>query len=210
MKLEKYVSEKIAGKFFIRYAILCSLITFYVFQQEGKKIWYSLRKEKKKIFWQTIKLLFFFSLIHFTFKLILLGWAAVSSLPSIKSGRINTHISLITNSRGNWWKLAQIFFGLCVLAPLIEECIFRHFIFKIFGKKNPFSYLVSFFSFIWVHYHRGENILLLFLQYSVATAGFIYIYKKSNWNLLSPILLHSLVNFLFIIIILINPSCSLI
>ena len=179
MELERYVSEKLTGKFFIRYAVLCFLITFWVFQQEKKKIWYSLRKEKKKIFWQAIKLLFFFALIHFVLKLVL-GWATSSSLPSIKSGRINTHISIITDSKEKWGKLAQIFFGLCVVAPLVEECIFRYFIFKIFGRKNPFAYLCSFFTFILVHYHRGENIPLLFLQYSVATMAFIYVYKKSN------------------------------
>jgi preprotein translocase subunit SecE len=98
MELEKYVSEKLAGKFFIRYAILFCLITFWVFQQEGKKIWYSLRKEKKKIFWQAIKFLFFFALIHFALKLIL-GWVVSSSSMSTKSGRINTHISIITDSK---------------------------------------------------------------------------------------------------------------
>jgi membrane protease YdiL (CAAX protease family) len=103
-----------------------------------------------------------------------------SSWSNIKSGRINTHISIITYSKGNWGKLAQIFLGLCVLAPLVEECIFRYFIFKIFGKKNPLAYFCSFFTFILVHYHWGENILLLFFQYSVATLGFIYIYKKSG------------------------------
>ena len=209
MELERYVSEKLTGKFFIRYAVLCFLITFWVFQQEGKKIWYSLRKEKKKIFWQAIKLLFFFALIHFALKLIL-GWAVSFSSVNIKSGRINTHISIITDSKEKWGKLAQIFFGLCVVAPLVEECIFRYFIFKIFGRKNPLAYLCSFFAFILVHYHWGENIPLLFLQYSMATLSFIYIYKKSNWNLLAPIFLHSLVNFLFIIMVLISLACPLI
>jgi membrane protease YdiL (CAAX protease family) len=88
---------------------------------------------------------------------------------------------------------------MCVLAPIVEEGIFRYFIFQTFGRKNLLSYLISFFTFILAHYHRGENILLLFLQYSVATMAFIYIYKKSGWKLLSPILLHSLTNFLFII-----------
>lgn len=198
-----------AGKFFLRYAILCFLITFWVFKCEREKIWYSLQKEKKKIFWQAIKSLFFFALIHFALKLVL-GWIAPSSWSSIKSGRINTHINVITDSKGKWGQLAQIFFGLCVLAPIVEECIFRYFIFRIFGRKNPLAYLCSFSTFILVHYHRGENIFLLFLQYSVATAGFIYIYKKSNWNLLVPILLHSLVNLLFITIVLVNPGCFLI
>ncbi|WP_322632481.1 CPBP family intramembrane glutamic endopeptidase [endosymbiont DhMRE of Dentiscutata heterogama] len=209
MEWRNYVNEKLAGKFFTRYAILCLLITFWVFQQEGKKIWYSLRQEKKKIFWQTIKLLFFFTLIHFALKLVL-GWVAPPSWPNLKSEKINTHISVITSNKNNWGYLAQIFFGMCVLAPIVEECIFRYFIFRIFGRKNPFSYLLSFLTFIGAHYHRGENLFLLFFQYSVATWGFIYVYKKSGWKLLSPILLHSLTNLLFIVIVLINPSCSLI
>jgi membrane protease YdiL (CAAX protease family) len=104
-----------------------------------------------------------------------------------------------------------MFLGLCILAPLVEECVFRYFIFKIFGKKNLFPYLLSFFSFIFYHYSwQGENIAILFLQYSVASFGLIYVYKKSNWNLLSPILLHSLINLLFIGILFINPDCFLI
>ena len=99
---------------------------------------------------------------------------------------------------------------MCVLAPIVEECIFRYFIFRIFGKKNPLAYLCSFFTFILAHYHQGENVFLLFFQYSVATLGFIYIYKKSGWKLLSPILLHSLVNLLFIVMVMINPTRSLI
>jgi len=69
---------------------------------------------------------------------------------------------------------------MCVLAPIVEECIFRYFVFKIFSWKNYLSYLISFFSFILAHYHQGENIPILFFQYSMATLGFIYIYKKSG------------------------------
>jgi len=207
MEWEKYVSEKLAGKFFIRYAVLCFLITYWVLQREGKKTWHSLRKEKNKIFYQAIKLLLLFALIHFAFKLVA-GW--MTSWANLKSEKINTQIEVITNSKNNWWHLAQIFFGMCVLAPIVEECIFRYFVFKIFGWKNPFSYLISFLTFILVHYHQGENIPILFFQYSMATLGFIYIYKKSGWKLLPPILLHSLVNLLFITIVLIAPTCSLI
>jgi hypothetical protein len=38
MEWEQQISEKLAGKFFIRYAILCFLMTSWVFQREGKKI----------------------------------------------------------------------------------------------------------------------------------------------------------------------------
>jgi membrane protease YdiL (CAAX protease family) len=183
MKWEQYVNKKLAGKFFIRYAIVCFLMTCWVLHQERKKIWYSLQKEKKKIFWQTIKLLFFFALIHFALKLVT-GW--MTSWPNLKSEKINTQIEVITNSKDNWWHLTQIFLGMCILAPIVEECIFRYFVFKIFGWKNPFSYLVSFFTFILAHYHRGENIPILFLQYSMATLGFIYIYKKVVENYCLP------------------------
>lgn len=209
MEWEKYVKEKLVGKFFLRYAILCFLLTCWVLKQERQKICYSLRTEKIKIFWQTIKLLFFFALLHFALKLVL-GRLAPSAWSSLKSEKINTQIKVITNSKNNWWYLSQIIFGMCVLAPIVEECIFRHFIFKIFGQESSLSYLVSFFSFILAHYHRGENVFLLFFQYSVATLGFIYVYKKSNWNLLFPILLHFLVNLLFIALVIINPNCLLI
>jgi membrane protease YdiL (CAAX protease family) len=172
MKWEQYFNKKLAGKFFIRYAIVCFLMTCWALCQERKKIWYSLQKEKKKIFWQTIKLLFFFALIHFALKLVT-RW--MTSWPNLKSEKINTQIEVITNSKDNWWHLIQIFFGMCVLAPIVEECIFRYSVFKIFGWKNSLSYLVSFFTFILAHYHRGENIPILFLQYSMATLGFIYI-----------------------------------
>jgi len=44
MEWEKYLSEKLARKFILRYAVLCFLIVFWTFQQERKKILYSLKK----------------------------------------------------------------------------------------------------------------------------------------------------------------------
>jgi len=106
--------------------------------------------------------------------------------------------------------ISKNFFVICILAPIVEESIFRYFIFRILGKNNYFSYFISFFTFILVHYHRGENFLLTFFQYLIPNLGFIYIYKKSSWKLLSPILFHALVNLFLIIIVLINPRFSLI
>jgi len=64
--------------------------------------------------------------------------------------------------------------GSCLFAPIIEECLYRFFVFEILGKNNPFSYLLSYFTFILAHWQiRGENFAALFIQYSVATIGFI-------------------------------------
>ncbi|MDR1670359.1 MAG: CPBP family intramembrane metalloprotease [Spiroplasmataceae bacterium] len=177
------------------------LLICWIVKKEWKRIHFSFTKEKLKIFWQSIYLLFSFSIIHFTLKFFFTD----------KADKIKDLIVAINNNKNNLWFLARIIFGLCVLAPLVEECVYRFFVFKIFGKNNPFSYFVSFFAFILAHYcWRGESITTLFLQYSVASFALIYIYKKSNWNILSPILLHSLINLLFISLTIINPNSFLI
>ncbi|WNE41080.1 MAG: hypothetical protein mread185_000537 [Mycoplasmataceae bacterium] len=181
---------------FIIFLLIC-----WIIKKEWKVIKFSLLKEKKKIFWQSVYLLFAFSTIHFILKFFFTD----------KADKINELIVAIDQNKNNLWFLIRIIFGLCVLAPIIEEFVYRYFVFKVFGKKNPLSYLLSFFAFILAHYcWRGENITTLFLQYSVANLALICIYKKSNWNILFPILLHSLINLLFISLTIINPSSFLI
>ena len=177
---------------------------------EKKKICYSLRHQKKQMLRQAVFSLGFFALFHFILKFY--WWLMISStnLPH-KSSIINASIKVIMDIKTEkFGGLVGIVVGMCILAPVVEECIFRYLIFSLFGKKNYLAYFFSFFAFILAHYHWGENVPVLFLQYSVAAFGFIYVYKKSNWNLLVPMLLHSLVNLLFITIILVNPSCFLV
>jgi len=182
-------------------AFLCFLLVCLVIKKEGKRIYHSLAKEKLKILWQVISLLFFLAIIHFILKYFF----------PYKAEKIKELIFAIDTNKNNFWRLSRIFFGLCIFAPIIEEIVYRYFVFNIFGKKNPLSYLLSFLAFILAHYcWHGESISILFLQYSLASFGLIYIYKKSNWNLLAPILLHLLINLLFIGITVINPNCSLI
>src|SRR5438067_7310750 len=38
-----------------------------------------------------------------------------------------------------------------ILAPIIEECVFRYLIFEIFDKDNPLAYIFSGLSFIFLH-----------------------------------------------------------
>ncbi|MCE8159145.1 MAG: CPBP family intramembrane metalloprotease [Candidatus Moeniiplasma glomeromycotorum] len=210
MGWENWVKNKYLGKFFLRYVLVGFLVVSWVWKQEKKKIYYSLRQQKKLIFRQAVFSLGFFTLFHFILKFF---WWLVTSSTNFphKSAKINTLIKVITDSKARKVSgIIGLLVGLCILAPLVEECIFRYFVFALFGKKNYFAYFFSFFAFILAHYHWGENIPVLFIQYSVATVAFIYVYKKSNWNLLVPMVLHSLVNLLFLTITLINPSCFLI
>jgi membrane protease YdiL (CAAX protease family) len=67
-----------------------------------------------------------------------------------------------------------VIFGSCLVAPIIEECLYRFFIFEVLGKRNIFSYLLSYFTFILAHWQiSGDNFVSLFAQYSVAAIGFI-------------------------------------
>ena len=182
-------------------AFLCFLLVCLIIKKEGKRIYYSLAKEKLKILCQAACLLFVLVIIHFVLKYFF----------PYRADKIKELVVAINTNKNSFWRLTRIFFGLCIFAPIIEECIYRYLVFKIFGKKNLLSYLISFFAFVLVHYcWRGESIGVLFLQYSLASFGLIYIYEKSNWNLLSPILLHSLINLLFIGMVLVSPSCFLI
>lgn len=179
---------------------LCFLLIFWVFREEWGGIYHSLAEEKVKILRQLVFYLSVFSIIHLFLKLFI----------SDKAEKIQELIFAINANRNNF-DLVRIIFGLCIIAPIVEECIYRWFVFKVFGKKNIFSYLISFFAFIFAHYcWRGESIRTLFLQYSAASFVLIYIYKESDWNLLPAIFLHSLINLLFIIITLISPTLFLI
>jgi len=87
-------------------------------------------------------MLILFTIIHFILKAIF----------PYQSEKITEQIGVIDSNKKNFWFLSRIIFGLCFLAPLIEECVYRYLIFRIFGRKNPFSYLFSFFTFIFAHY----------------------------------------------------------
>jgi len=43
------------------------------------------------------------------------------------------------------------FLFIVILAPIIEECVFRYLIFEIFSKNNFLAYIFSGLSFIFLH-----------------------------------------------------------
>ena len=146
MEWENWVKNKYLGKFFIRYVLVGFLVVYWVFNQEKKKIYYSLRQQKKQILRQVVFTLSFLVPFHFIIKYFWSLVASSSGLP-LKSAKINTLIEVITDSKaGKVRGLIGILVGLCILAPIVEECIFRRFVFSLFGKKNYFSYLFSSFK----------------------------------------------------------------
>jgi len=90
------------------------------------------------------------------------------------------------------------FIFVVIAAPIIEEAVFRYLIFDIFEKNSPLPYIFSTLSFIFLHWQGGvfnfNTIGYLFLKYFPMTILFIYVYKKSKWNITYPIFLHFLWN----------------
>ena len=85
-----------------------------------------------------------------------------------------------------------------ILAPIIEECLFRHLIFEIFNKNSFFPYILSGLGFIFFHWKGGllnfTTISLLIITYLPMTILFIYAYRKGKWNITYPIFFHLLWN----------------
>ena len=92
-----------------------------------------------------------------------------------------------------------------ILAPIIEECVFRYLIFEIFSKDNPVDYIFSGLSFIFLHWLGptlgvGGGLLnftaikFLLLTYLPITIFLIWVYRKSKWNITYPIYFHFLWN----------------
>jgi len=43
------------------------------------------------------------------------------------------------------------FITIVIIAPIVEECVFRYLIFEIFDKNNPLAYILSGLGFIFLH-----------------------------------------------------------
>lgn len=185
------------------------LITFWTLHKKGKQIYSSLCYEKTKIIWTATIFLLIIILIHSSLKIVL--WLLKPKSINKKSILVQNQIKKLAEAKKkSFSKILFYLLASCLLAPIIEESVFRYFIFKVLGKVNPISYFISYFVFTLSHWQEGENFATLFAQYSATAIGLIWIYNQSNWNLTYPIILHSLVNAMLISITLINPNFTLI
>ncbi|CAJ0832425.1 9721_t:CDS:10, partial [Entrophospora sp. SA101] len=78
------------------------------------------------------------------------------------------------------------FITVVLIAPIVEECVFRYLIFEIFNKNNPLAYICSGLGFIFLHWGGGvlnfTTIGFLLLSYLPMTIFFIYAYRKKKNN----------------------------
>lgn len=93
-----------------------------------------------------------------------------------------------------------IIVGAVLLAPIVEECLFRGVIFgTIFPKNRVLAYLASFVVFSAIHvlayaFESPDWMLLVnVLQYLPPTLAFCWLYEKSG-NIFCPVLLHTIIN----------------
>lgn len=90
--------------------------------------------------------------------------------------------------------------GAVLLAPIVEECLFRGVIFGVLLPKNRvLAYLASFVVFSAIHvlayaFESPDWMLLVnVLQYLPPTLAFCWLYEKSG-NIFCPVLLHTIIN----------------
>ena len=95
-----------------------------------------------------------------------------------------------------------MFLGSVVLVPITEECLFRGLLFRGLHDRSPIlAWIVSTALFSAVHIvnyigaYSFDTILLCFVQYIPAGVCLAGAYLLSG-SLLSPILIHALVNFM--------------
>ena len=154
------------------------ICAFWVIPRKWKEITSSLRKKGNKKTWM-------WTAIFFILRLILAF--------SIKSEAKEKTLETFNHSPVLFFILA------CLIAPITEECFFCYLIFENFNKKKWTPYIFSFFSFILMHStyfsFSWKGFGELFLGYWLITWLFIYVYRKSNWNLIFPIVFHFINNF---------------
>jgi len=99
----------------------------------------------------------------------------------------------------------MIIFLAAVLAPIVEEILFRGVVFGNIAKKNRMAgYIVTTVLFalyhLWIYIFSGENILLVLLysiQYVPASVLFSRTYEQSG-NIYAPIVMYMIINIIAI------------
>jgi membrane protease YdiL (CAAX protease family) len=175
-KAEIYVTSILAIIIFFVFNELLFLIVlmyFGIYFQDEKKL-LKVNKLKDSVV----------SFILFIPLLFLISFIIQNILPEYKQQEI------VLNFKSNLLKDKALLLHVLIIAPVVEEIIFRGYIYRILKTKIPiiFAIIISSTLFSLIHYNVLSFILLFVLSIFLT-----YIYER-NGSIMCPIIIHSLFN----------------
>ena len=130
------------------------------------------------------------------------NWATSRVVTMLVPGFSNYNDEAITAMLGGNYFLMGV--GSVILAPPVEECLYRGLIFRnLWGKSRWAAYIVSILAFAMIHIigyigrYSPLELLMAFLQYMPAGLCLAWTYTKSD-TIFAPIAVHALINALAI------------
>lgn len=182
-KTEIYVTSIIAIIIFFVFnelLFLIALIYFGIYFREEKNLF-----KTDKIIKSIISFTLFIPLLF------LISFIIQYVLPEYKQQEI------VLNFKSTLIEDKGILLHVLIIAPIVEEVIFRGYIYKILKSKLPiiFSMIISSTLFALIHYNVLSYILLFVLSIFLT-----YIYER-NGSIICPIIIHSLFNLMMSILI---------
>ena len=182
-KTEIYVTSIIAIIIFFVFnelLFLIALIYFGIYFREEKNLF-----KTDKIIKSIISFTLFIPLLF------LISFIIQYVLPEYKQQEI------VLNFKSTLIEDKGILLHVLIFAPIVEEVIFRGYIYRILKSKLPiiFSMIISSTLFALIHYNVLSYILLFVLSIFLT-----YIYER-NGSIICPIIIHSLFNLMMTILI---------
>ena len=182
-KTEIYVTSIIAIIIFFVFnelLFLIALIYFGIYFREEKNLF-----KTDKIIKSIISFTLFIPLLF------LISFIIQYVLPEYKQQEI------VLNFKSTLIEDKGILLHVLIFAPIVEEVIFRGYIYRILKSKLPiiFSMIISSTLFALIHYNVLSYILLFVLSIFLT-----YIYER-NGSIICPIIIHSLFNLMMSILI---------
>jgi len=179
-----YDTSKLSNTFITLYTvgaeIFVILLIILLFKKELIKQFNDFKKNKKKYFDKYFK---------FWFLLLILTMISNAIIMALNSGEIANNEEALNKLFTN--NPIYVYFLSVLIAPVIEELVFRHSIRKIF--KNDWLFIIIsglFFGFMHVLGQADKlSEYLYIITYSIPGFIFAYIYAKSK-NIYNPISLH--------------------
>jgi membrane protease YdiL (CAAX protease family) len=123
--------------------------------------------------------------------IVIVGFNSALMLPEYKQ-----QDNVIEIKNGNYTDITLIVISACIIAPIIEELIFRGMLYPLLKKGIGVFWgcVISSLTFSFVHYN-----ILSFPVLFVFSCSLTYVYEKNN-NIVVPMISHSIFNCIMIIL----------